>query len=178
MRQQSHSTIAAAALIPLILSALAAGCGTKKKVYFKTPGDGEEITGQLIDGKVRVKVVMEVEGLTVRPAGEVVEGTGHHHIIIDKESIAKGEVVPTDGQHIHFGKGQTVTEIAVEPGDHTLTLQFADGAHQSYGAELSATVKVKIVGLKEDGALKPSSAVTPTDAATPTNAGEATPTGS
>ncbi len=175
MRHQSHSFIAAVALIPLVCLTLCAGCSTKKRVYFKTPTDGEEISGQVIDGKVRVKVVMEVEGMTVRPAGEVVEGTGHHHIIIDKDGIANGQVVPKDEQHIHFGKGQAVTEIAVEPGDRTLTLQFADGAHLSYGPELSATVKVKIIGLKEDGALKPSSAVTSTNAAAPT---AATQTGS
>ncbi len=161
----------AVALIPLVCLALASGCAKKKRVYFKTPSDGEEISGPLIDGKVRVKVVMEVEGMTVRPAGEVVEGTGHHHIIIDKSAIATGQVVPKDGQHIHFGKGQTVTEIAVEPGERTLTLQFADGAHKSYGDVMSATIKVKINGLKEDGALKPSKA------ATPTTAGAATPTG-
>ena len=30
-----------------------------------------------------VKVVMVVEGMKVKPAGEVVEGTGHHHILIN-----------------------------------------------------------------------------------------------
>ena len=30
------------------------------------------------------------------PAGEVVEGTGHHHILINKDFIPAGQVIPTD----------------------------------------------------------------------------------
>ena len=41
--------------------------------------------------------------------------------------------MPADEKNIYFGKGQTNFEITLEPGEHTLTLQFADGFHQSYG---------------------------------------------
>ncbi|MBM4291927.1 MAG: DUF4399 domain-containing protein, partial [Deltaproteobacteria bacterium] len=44
----------------------------------------------------------------------------------------------------HFGKGQTETEVTLEPGEHTLTMQLADGAHISYGESLSATLKVVV----------------------------------
>ena len=30
------------------------------------------------------------------------------------------------------------------PGDYTLTLQFADGLHRSYGEDLSATINIKV----------------------------------
>ena len=30
---------------------------------------------------------------------------------------------------IHFGQGQLTTTLDLEPGEHTLRLQFADGAH-------------------------------------------------
>src|SRR5678815_4742629 len=54
------------------------GCGKKEKpksrVFFSEPKDGAEI-------KAPVKVVMVVEGMEVKPAGEVVEGTGHHHVL-------------------------------------------------------------------------------------------------
>lgn len=163
-----HAPLTLIAALLICFGLALSGCGKTKKVYFKTPTDGEEVTGQLIDGKVRVKVVMEVEGMTVAPAGEVVEGSGHHHIIIDKTVVKSGDPVPTDEQHIHYGKGQTVSEIALSPGEHTLTLQFANGAHQSYGEAMSQTIKVKVNGLQ--------GAVSPPAGATPTTAGQATPT--
>ena len=63
----------------------------------------------------------------------MLEGTGHHHLIVDGKAVPKGSVVPADATHMHFGKGQTETTLKLPPGKHTLTLQFADGAHQSYG---------------------------------------------
>ncbi len=107
------------------------------KVFFLEPKDGGEITGP-------VKVVMGVEGMAVKPAGEVVEGTGHHHILINRGFMAPGQVIPTDNTHRHFGKGQTETTLNLQPGDYTLTLQFADGLHRSYGEKFSATIKFKV----------------------------------
>lgn len=102
---------------------------------------GNDLTGTLTSP---VHVVMTVTGKTVQPAGEVIEGSGHHHIIIDGEPIAEGEVVPADDKHIHFGAGQTETDVELTPGEHTLTLQFANGAHQSYGADWSKTITVTV----------------------------------
>lgn len=91
-----------------------------------------------------VHVEMGVEGMTVKPAGEMEEGTGHHHIIINKGHISKGEVVPADEMNIHYGAGQTETDLELEPGTYTLTMQFANGAHQSYGEQMSATVEITV----------------------------------
>jgi len=118
------------------------GCGKKEtlkgKVFFLEPKDGAEIKGP-------VKVVMVVEGMKVKPAGEVVEGTGHHHILINSDFIPPGQVIPTDDTHRHFGKGDTEAVLDLPPGDYKLTLQFADGLHRSYGKELSATINIKVV---------------------------------
>ncbi len=117
------------------------GCGKDGKptgrVFFSEPKDGAVINGP-------VKVVMGVEGIAIKPAGEVVEDTGHHHILINKGFMAPGQVIPTDSTHRHFGKGQTETILNLPPGDYTLTLQFADGLHRSYGEKLSAAVKIKV----------------------------------
>ncbi|MEQ1877840.1 MAG: DUF4399 domain-containing protein, partial [Bdellovibrionia bacterium] len=67
-----------------------------------------------------------------------------HLIIVDGAAIPKGQVVPKDETNIHYGKAETTTELKLTPGDHTLTLQFADGNHLSYGPELSQTIKVKV----------------------------------
>ena len=107
------------------------------KIFFVSPQDGAKVTSPL-------KIQMGIEGMTVQPAGELVENTGHHHLIIDGAPVDKGVVVPADDKHIHFGQGQTETEVELSPGEHTLTLQFADGYHQSYGPEMSTTIRVTV----------------------------------
>ena len=78
------------------------------------------------------------------PAGEIIDGTGHHHIFINQDFTPAGQVIPTDDTHRHFGKGQTEAVLDLPPGNYKLTLQFADGLHRSYGKELSATINVKV----------------------------------
>ena len=96
--------------------------------------------GDTVNTKVYVQ--FGLTGMEVRPAGEIVKGTGHHHIIIDDIATPQGTVVPADENHIHFGGGATETELTLTPGMHTLTLQFANGIHQSYGPQMSATINI------------------------------------
>ena len=111
-------------------------------VFFKSPPDQATIsTAGLIQ--------FGVSGAIVTPAGQHINDTtrGHHHLIIDGKPLARGEVVPANKTHIHFGKGQTevkVSDLELTPGQHTLTLQFADGAHRSLGPEMSRTITVKL----------------------------------
>jgi hypothetical protein len=106
-------------------------------VSFVEPADGATVSNP-------VRVKFAVSGMRVAPAGEVIEGAGHHHILIDGKPLAKGDVIPANDHAIHYGKGQTEAELTLPPGDHTLTLQFADGAHRSYGPEWSQTIKVHV----------------------------------
>lgn len=108
------------------------------RVFFANLTDGQEIT-------LPFTLQMGVEGMEVEPAGQLNYGKGHHHLIIDGSFMEKGSSVPFDGQHKHFGKGQTETVLdSLAAGEHTLTLQFANGAHLSYGEALSATIQVKV----------------------------------
>ena len=91
-------------------------------VGFELPGDGATVSSPF-------EVVMTAAGLVVEPSGEINEGAGHFHILVDTDYIPAGQVIPTDEQHLHFGKGQTEISLELEPGAHTLRLQFADGAH-------------------------------------------------
>lgn len=108
-----------------------------KRVLFVEPKDGAEVHSP-------VKVVMDVSGMKVAVAGEVKPNEGHHHLIVDGDPIAEGAVVPADATHIHFGKAQTETTVELSPGKHSLTLQFADGAHRSYGPSMSETITVNV----------------------------------
>ncbi len=121
----------AAAVAVLFLS------GCSDAVYFKGIDDGDVVSSPLT-------VKMGVCGMDVQKAGEVVEGTGHHHLIVDGDCVAKGETVPKDANHKHFGGGQTEATLNLEPGDHTLTLQFANGIHASYGKEMCRSVKITV----------------------------------
>lgn len=119
----------------LLLSALsfAAMAG----VSFVEPKDGATVEQE-------VKVVMAVDGMTIKMAGDMTPGTGHHHLIINGGPVPKGQVIPADPQHLHFGKGQTETTLTLAPGRHQLTLQFADGEHKSYGPEWAQTITIEV----------------------------------
>ena len=111
----------------------------ERKVEWLSPKAGAKV-------KSPVKVKMGLVGMKVRPAGEdpLDKTSGHHHIIVDGSHIPVGAAVPADGTHIHYGKGQTETELKLEPGKHKLTLQLADGLHLSYGQPMSATIEIEV----------------------------------
>ena len=44
-------------------------------------------------------------------------------------------MIPDDPQHLHYGQGQTTVTLDLEPGEHTLRLQFADGLHTALEGE-------------------------------------------
>jgi Domain of unknown function (DUF4399) len=85
-----------------------------------------------------------VKGLQVAPAGGVVPNSGHHHLLINLDSVPAGEYLPFSEKHLHFGKGQTQAEVKLTPGVYKLTAQFGNGAHQSYGKQLSQTITVTV----------------------------------
>lgn len=98
--------------------------------------------GATVQANKPFKVKFGVKGMKIHPAGELKDGTGHHHLTIDVPAVDQGMPVPADDKHIHYGKGQTEGEITLAAGKHRLTLQFANGAHISYGPVLSATIEV------------------------------------
>jgi hypothetical protein len=91
------------------------------------------------------KVEMGMEGMQMNPAGEIIRGTGHHHILINKKHMPMGETIPADEIHLHYGKAQTEAELDLAPGEYELTLQFANGFHQSYGEQMSAKINISVL---------------------------------
>ncbi len=125
-------------LIALIVAV--ASCGSKEGVYFENLEDGQTVT-------LPLTVKMGVSGMEVQPAGEIKKGTGHHHVIINGQWLKTGEVVGASNKVIHYGKGQTeatLTSDNLDPGENTITLQFANGLHQSYGEAWSKTIRVNV----------------------------------
>jgi len=110
------------------------------KVYFVNLKDGQTVKSPL-------KFEMGVENLQVDTANGILKpASGHHHLLIDVDSIATETIVPpTDSvRHIHFGKAQTTGEVILTPGKHVLVLQFADALHRSYGSRLTSKITVEV----------------------------------
>lgn len=108
------------------------------RVFFTSPESGATVSAP-------VNVTMGADGFTVEPAGEVNAGRGHLHIMVDTDCVAAGQVVPSDAQHLHFGKAQMEAELDLAPGPHTLCLQAADGAHVALAGDgMSDTITVTV----------------------------------
>ncbi len=148
----SRRVFAKAGLIAVSVLAVALFVGCKgqpktvDRVWFKNIKDGAVVSSP-------VKLEFGVEGMTVKPAGPPIEGTGHHHIIVNGDSIPEGTIIRNDGPKdipadkthmIHYGKGQLETSLDLKPGKYKLTMQFADGHHKSYGPRMATSINITV----------------------------------
>ena len=92
-------------------------------LYIAQPYDGEIIPG----GQVAIRFGLRNMG--VAPAGVTKQFTGHHHLLVDTGLPPLDEPIPSDDNHIHFGRGQTEYLLQLPPGDHTLQLLLGDHDH-------------------------------------------------
>jgi hypothetical protein len=77
-----------------------------------------------------VEVKFAVSGIAIAPATDATPNTGHHHLLVDSNELPlAGSPIINDAKHKHYGKGQTSDTLHLEPGDHTLQLEFANSAH-------------------------------------------------
>lgn len=91
-----------------------------------------------------------VRGMGVAPAGVKLDGTGHHHILVNRAMPSSvTDKIPFDDSHRHFGKGQTHTTLDLPPGRHTLRLLFADHEHRPYFA-FSREIEVTVRGARSN----------------------------
>jgi hypothetical protein len=121
-----------------VLPTTAAPAGAE--VYIISPGDGATV------GK-EVTVRFGLNGMVVAPDGIAKEHTGHHHLLVDVDTLpAAGQPIPADANHIHFGGGQTQTTLKLAPGTHTLQLELGDQHHVPFEPALVSkkiTIHVK-----------------------------------
>jgi hypothetical protein len=129
MKQRLIPVLTVAAVLTLAAYALAQVAATVKtpspagaKVYFIEPKDGATVKGP-------VRIVMGLAGMGVAPAGVNLEGTGHHHVLVDVDKVDPNVPLPMDDKHRHFGRGQTETMLELPAGRHTLQLVLGDRNH-------------------------------------------------
>ena len=108
-------------------------------VYFIGLKDGDTLP-------TKSTIHFGLRGMGVAPAGSDRANSGHHHIIVDAPTPPLNTEIPNDFQHLHFGAGQTETELTLTPGEHTLQLVFADKNHVPHSPPvMSQRIKVKVV---------------------------------
>lgn len=139
IRRQFLAVAAAVLATTTLVACTSTPMAPAQQVFFIAPKNGDTVG-------TTFKVQFGASNLAVKPALEDIENknAGHHHILVNLDSIADGQAIPFTEQHLHFGKGQTEGEITLKPGTYKLTLQFANGAHVSYGQRLSNTITVTV----------------------------------
>src|ERR1700758_2028755 len=109
------------------------------EVYFVGLKDGDTIP-------TKSTIHFGLRGMGIAPAGTDKPNSGHHHLIIDAPTPPADVQIPNDFQHLHFGAGQTETELTLPPGEHTLQLVLGDKNHIPHNPPvMSARIKVKVV---------------------------------
>lgn len=78
--------------------------------------------------------------MEVVPAGDAKPNSGHFHIIIDSPLPPPDQPIPSDPNHLHFGRGQQEAEIILPPGEHTLQLLMGDDAHVQHNPPVASQV--------------------------------------
>ena len=113
--------------------------GATPIAYIESPKNGAFVQSP-------VEIVFGLDGMELAPAGTYEPDTGHHHLIIDIELPDFGMPIPSNKNHLHFGKAQDRVLIDLEPGIHTLQLLLGDGSHIPHRPPLiSEKIEITIV---------------------------------
>jgi hypothetical protein len=110
------------------------------KVFIVSPKDGATVGKDVV-------VKFGVEGIELAPATDAKPGSGHHHLLVDAKDLSPLDApIPNDATYKHYGKAQTEDTLHLEPGTHTLQLDFGDARHMQFDPPLVSkkiTIHVK-----------------------------------
>lgn len=108
----------------------------------------------------RAKIRFGSEGIAITPAGTANPNGGHHHLLVDTEVPALDREIPSDFNHLHFGRGQTEVELSLPPGEHTLQLLLGDHEHVPHDPPvMSERIRVRVVDTERAGPAAPAAPV-------------------
>ena len=97
------------------------------KVFIVEPTDNQIFT---IEQAKKINVVFGSKNILIKPAGELVPNSGHHHLLINVDLLPDLSMpIPASDQFIHFGKGQQSTVIDLPKGRHKLQLILGNHVH-------------------------------------------------
>ena len=130
-------------LLPLLMCF---GCGgADARAWFIEPVDGATVSATFT-------IKFGVEGKDLVPAADTTrhddDTAGHHHILVGAAGMADGQIIEPDDEgktRFHYGDARTETQFELPVGTHTLTMQFADFEHRSYGSAMSDTITITVV---------------------------------
>lgn len=122
---------------PVEASAPAAASGMSVRIM--QPTDGASVAAP-------VRIVLEVEGLEIMPAGEGVDNpkAGHHHLLIDEAVPEAGVPIPSVQGYVHMGLGQTEFDLDLPPGEHTIIAVIGDFAHRPLSPSVEDTIQIVV----------------------------------
>ena len=117
-------------------------------VFIAEPADGATIATKSV-------VKFGVSGMELVAAGTARAHSGHHHLLIDTPLPPLDREIPSDLNHLHFGRAQTEAEITLSPGEHTLQLLLGDHEHLPHDPPVfSKVVRVRVVDAPSGQALQ------------------------
>ena len=108
-----------------------------EKVYFINIKDGDVLKSPFL-------IQFGLRGKGVAPAGVDVTNTGHHHLLINVDEVDYNLPIPSSDQHLHFGLGQTETNLELPLGKHSLQLVLGDKYHIPHKPPLMSE-KIQII---------------------------------
>ena len=133
------SIVGAAGLVAAQVAKTKAPDGVKE--YIISPKNGDTVTSPFT-------VQFGLKGMGIAPAGVNQPNTGHHHLLIDLDTLPDLNVaLPPNGDKVrHFGGGQTEVELTLPAGRHTLQLVLGDYLHIPHDKPITSdkiTITVK-----------------------------------
>lgn len=148
-----RTTLHGVCLIGIVLAATPCSAQTPApedaELYFISPRDGAKLRGP-------ITVRFGLKHMGVTHAGDTTPNMGHHHLLVDvTEPISPTEPLPSNKRYLHFGSGQTETQVDLPPGPHTLQLVLGDANHKPFQPLVaSKTIHIRVLRPNTSAATK------------------------
>lgn len=101
------------------------------RIYFIEPQDGDVVSNP-------VTFRFGVDNFGIAAVGVNKHRAGHHHLLIDSDSLPLESTIPFDESTIHYSRGEQQAEVELPPGTHTLQLLLGDEEHESFFPPLAS----------------------------------------